>query len=146
MTEEQQKLADLLTELYCQPHDLDSATVELVRARIMGELVSGQWAMVTADGGKLWGWISWYCVDDEVFEILRAGRQDELLIEGRVIDMRNGDNLWLATAVVAPWAPDSTYRNLSALAKERNKHCKRVGATLIKRDGREVTHVREMNQ
>lgn len=149
MTHDEEKLADLLTELYLLGQDINDADKPLIHARIAGELQSGQWALVTArngeDEGALWGWISWYRVNDEVFEILKAEEQDSLVIAGEVVDIRGGDNLWLATAIVAPWAPSSTYRNLSALAKEANADCKRVGATLVKRDGSAKTYVRGLS-
>jgi len=105
------------------------------RARIQFEWSTGQWDLL-APGDQFHGWISWYRCTDEVLDLLRAERFDELIRRDKPDDFTQGPNVYIATTVVAPWAPPDTYRWLFLRVCTLNRGASRIAAHINKRDGR----------
>lgn len=107
------------------------------RARIAWEWASGQWVLVAGPDDRLWGFMSWYRCTPEVLDLLRAGDLPALISRGEPVrDLAAGPCVYVATTVVAPWAPPGTYRALFRQVCARNADATCIGAHLNKRDGR----------
>ncbi len=138
-----ERIADLFLRPGYLPHRLPD---EINRERIRGEWLSGQWVMLTGPDDRLWGWLSWYRVNRDVLALLKADDAQALLARGDPADLQQGDYLYLATAVVTPWAPRGTYRALYRQACRANADAAMVCAHMIKRDGRALWHERRLHR
>lgn len=140
-------LADVLTALYCRPGSPAAQDdPALHREHIARELASGQWVLLADPEGPLWGWLSWYRTNRGGLALLRTEGMDRLVQVGLVIPLSHGPHAYVATAVVAPWAPPATYRTLYALARARlrTQGVETIAAHLRKRDGRACWHQRRI--
>jgi hypothetical protein len=114
------------------------------RARIAAEWQSGQWVMCVGHAERFWGWLSWYRVSDEVFGLIESGALQTLLDRGQPGELLDGPHCYLATFVVAPWAPRLTFRALYRLACAANADAKTICGHFAKRDGRRYWHQRNL--
>lgn len=137
-------LLDVLVALFCRPGGAGEGAAELHRAHIAWELASGQWVAMAAPDGRLWAWASWYLTDADGIARLRAGGMDEVVRSGERIELTRGDRAYVATALVAPWAPAATYRALYRLAAAgaAAMGARSIAGHLRKRDGRVLYHER----
>lgn len=113
------------------------------RARIAWEWASDQWVMAPPELNAFWGWMSWYRVSPAIFAALKRQDFRAVLDAGpaeRVLTQ--GPCLYIATVVVAPWAPRETYRRLFAQARAANPDARVVGGWMRKHDGRAFWHER----
>lgn len=131
------RLVELVTELFCRPGSpYHEDGPGLHRPRIACEWDTGQWVMLTAKEGPLWGWMSWYRVSDAALALLRAGEEDRIVRERIMLDVLHGPHCYISTAVVAPWAPEGTYRRLYELVCEANRDAQSICWRLVDRHGR----------
>lgn len=115
-------LVDAITRLFLRPGSVpqqhDNAAWH--SARIRWEWQSNQWVMEVDDKGALCGWLSYYRVNGEMLDLI-SGLQIEAFRHGNPWkDLTRGEHLYLATAVVAPWAPPDTFQHLARCARNRN--------------------------
>ncbi len=138
-------LVEQIADLFLRPGYLPHRASDAVnRARIAGEWATGQWVLVTGEDGRLWGWMSWYRVSDETLALIRQNSLSALLERGHPEELLDGPHCYIATAVVAPWAPSNTYRRLYALVRAANADAKTICAHLSKRQGQTCWHQRQM--
>jgi len=137
-------LLDVLVALFCRPGGAGEGQEAVERVHIAWELASGQWVLMAGPDSALWGWASWYLTDADGIERLREVGMDELVRSGESIALTHGDRAYVATAVVAPWAPASTYRALYRLAAAgaAAMGARSIAGHLRKRDGRVLYHER----
>lgn len=137
-------LLDVLVTLFCRPGGAGEGAQALHRAHIAWELASGQWVLIAGPEGALWAWASWYLTDAAGIERLREVGMDALVRNGEHIALTHGDRAYVATAVVAPWAPAATYRTLYRLAAAgaAAMGARSIAGHLRKRDGRVLYHER----
>ena len=115
----------------CSAYDrMDDAVLRVV---IRHDWESGQWVMLRATDGALWGWLSWYLVDDASREALET--QGFLRCIEQQIILRPGHHLYLANCTTSPDAHPSTYRALYGAAVARNPQAKTINAHLVSRRG-----------
>jgi hypothetical protein len=128
--------ANTLAKLYVRegyPFLEDGVAVHA--AHIRWELDSGQWVMLTSPDKKLWGWMSWYRMDEATLKVFETGEIEDRIREQLPMELQQGEHLYIATTVVAPWAPDGTYRRLFDLVQIANSGAKTISAHLRKRNG-----------
>ena len=113
------------------------------RARIRFEWTSGQWVLLASKSDQFWGWMSWYRCTDEVLDLLKREDCHALIARGNPGDLTQGPHVYIATAVVAPWAPRESCWRLGELVCEANPDATAVSAHLRKRDGRVVWKQRD---
>lgn len=136
-------IVDTLTALMCREGSPFAGQEEAIRVRLEWEWKSGQWVMVTDKNDRLLAWASWYLVDDEALALLRDVPHDEIVRELRVFDPAHGEHVYIATAIVAPWAPKNTYLRLYPLITQKNPDALSVATHLVRRDGRVAWHQRK---
>lgn len=107
------------------------------RPHIAFELNLGQWVMMAGpNDGQLWGWASWYRVDDETLVGLCTRSMEDWIREQIYPDVVLGEHCYIATVIVSPKAPLATYRALINLAGRFNQGATSLCGHLVKRDGR----------
>ena len=89
------------------------------RARINWELNSGQWVLLTGENNALLAWASYYLVDEETANKLHLGA-DELVRNGEMVQLRDGNVVYIATIVIAPWAEPGIAKELYKMIKALN--------------------------
>lgn len=107
------------------------------RARLLFEMQSGRWVLLTAPDNLLWGFMSWYRVDAEVLALLKA--EDLVGLARHQIPhsrLDAGAEVYLASAIVPPWSPRGTYFRLWNLVRERNADARAIHGVVRARDGR----------
>jgi hypothetical protein len=140
-------LIDTLTALYCREGGaFENDDRDVHRARFAWEFASGQWVMVTSAADVLWGWASWYRTDDAGLRLLRDLDSYRIVSEEIPICLWEGPHVYVATALVAPWAPRATYRRLYELVKAHNRDALDISGHMQKRDGRTVFHTRRIGR
>lgn len=130
-------LADVIVVIMLagdRAHAWVAANAAWLREKIVGEIRLGQWVMVAGPHAGLLGFMSWYRVSDEVLEILMDSDWDWLLERGDVNDLCHGENCFVGTVVIAPWAPANTARQLYRATRWANSDCRRFGGTRFYRD------------
>ncbi len=91
------------------------------RAHIAWEFRSGQWAMLTDDGNRLLGWLSWYRVDDYTLALLRTEDLTALFDYAPAEQaLTQGPHLYIATVAIVPGAPADTFNRLCRMAATLN--------------------------
>lgn len=99
---------------------------EFHRARIAWEYDSGQWVMLAGMDNRLWGWMSWYRCSPETLERIEQLDTEAIFDDvehAALADLTAGPCLYIATVLVAPWAPEGTMTQLSRLVRSRNLDC-----------------------
>lgn len=140
-------LVEQIATLFLRPGYLPRRGDDAInRARIAGEWATGQWVLVTGEDGRLWGWMSWYRVSDDVLALLRDHRAREVIERDRPEELLDGPHCYVATAVVAPWAPRKTYRSLYRLTCAANADAQFVCGHMVKRDGTLCWHQRHLQK
>jgi len=138
MTPAELTLIDTLTAFFCRegyPKHKDDPAVH--RIHIDWEWRSGQWVMLTdKESNRLLGWLSFYLVDEETLALFESGEYEDYVREGELLNLINGDHVYVATTVVMPWAPEGTYRRLFDLAIDVNPQAKNITADLLNRKGK----------
>lgn len=137
-------LLDVLVALFCRPGGAGEGQEAVERVHIAWELASGQWVLIVGPDECIWAWASWYLTDAHGLARLREVGAVDLIRRQELIALTHGDHAYIATAVVAPWAPALTYRALyrmAAIGAGQQGACK-VAAHLRKRDGRVLYHER----
>ncbi|PKM43257.1 MAG: hypothetical protein CVV05_15535 [Gammaproteobacteria bacterium HGW-Gammaproteobacteria-1] len=115
---------------------------EAIRVRLDWEWQSGRWVMVADQKDRLLAWASWYRVNAAALAMLRDVPHDEIVRELKVFDPAHGEHVYIATAIVAPWAPKNTYLRLYPLITAANPDAISIASHLVKRDGRVSWHQR----
>jgi hypothetical protein len=87
-------------------------------------------------------WASWYRVDDNALALLRDVPHDDIVRNHHLFDPSRGRHVYIATAIVAPWAPKNTYLRLYPLITAANPGAISIASHLVKRDGRVSWHQR----
>lgn len=140
-------LVEQLVALFLREGYLPQREGEAInRARIAGEWAMGQWVLLTGKDDRLWGWMSWYRVERDVYELFKRDDVHAILARGDVRDLMRGPYVYIATAVVAPWAPRGTYRQLYRMVREANADAELVCGHMVKRDGRVIWHERPIKE
>ncbi len=145
----EQQLVEMITRLFLRASNAPAreGADEAHRARIAFEWEIGQWVIAPPESNAFHGWMSWYRVSPEIFQalkdedvhtVIRAGPAGRVLADGPC--------LYIATAVVAPWAPRETYRRLLKAVAAANPGAHRAGGWLRKDDGRAFWHERQLRQ
>lgn len=124
-------LLDVLVALFCRPGQRHADSHALHAAHLAWELASGQWVLIAGPDNRLWGWASWYLTDADGYIQLRTEGLDDLIRQGRLIPLRNGDHAYAATVITAPWAPAGTLRYLIELV---SAECRSAGAVCLAAD------------
>lgn len=128
--------AGTLTAIYCREGYPFYGQDDLHYPHILWELESGQWAMLTAkNSNQLYGWMSYYLVDEDTLKLIETGDYEDYVADGVLLDLTGGQHIYIATTVVAPYAPSGTYRRLFELIQTRNPEALTISAHLRKRDG-----------
>lgn len=140
--EDAHPIVDTLTALMCREGSAFMGQEEVIRIRLEWEWTSRRWVMVTDDKNHLMAWASWYCVDDEALALLRDIPHDVIVRDRKMFDPNNGRHIYIATAIVAPWAPKKTYMRLYPLVLAANPDAISVACHMVKRDGRAIWHQR----
>ena len=113
------------------------------RARIAWEWATRQWVMAPPEPNLFLGWMSWYRASPEVFAALKREDARAVIDAGPAARvLTQGPCLYIATAVVPPWAPCETYRRLFKAACAANPDARVVGGWMRKHDGRAFWHER----
>ena len=141
-------LAEAIADLFLRPGHAPAreGADHAHRARIRFEWVSGQWVLLAPEN-RFQGWMSWYRVSADVFDLLK--REDIAALVARDApgtDLTQGPCLYIATAVVAPGAPGGTYRRLFRAACQANPGANIVGGWLRKQDERRFWHERPLSR
>lgn len=140
-------LVQRIADLFLRPGYLPRRMSDAVnRARIAGEWQLGQWVLMAGPDEALWGWMSWYRVSAEVLALIKAADAEALLARGDPRELTRGEYCYIATAVVAPWAPRGTYRRLYQAVRAANPDARRICGHFIKRDGRVIYHERGLEE
>lgn len=128
--------ARTLTAIYCREGYPFFGKEAYVLPKIQWELESGQWVMLTAkSSNQLYGWMSYYLVDNETLELLRTGEIEEYVARGIPVDLLHGQHIYIATTITTPIAPAGTYRRLFELIQTKESSAKTISAHLNKRSG-----------
>ena len=136
-----EKIADLFLRADAAParENMDAAH----RARLRFEWATGQWVMLASKGDQFWGWMSWYRCTAEIFERLQREYLRAVMEAGEATTMlTEGPCVYVASAVIAPWAPRHAYRRLYELVAAANRDARIIGCHFTKRDGRRLWHER----
>ena len=91
---------------------------DLLKAFVRYEYDSNRWAMIISPEDDILGWISWYCFDDDSLEQLK-----EHGLPGcfeKQIPLHQGNNLYLANAVVRENSSPNILRTLVRMARQAN--------------------------
>lgn len=144
MTPAEHSLVNTLTTFFCRegyPNHEDNPEVH--RIHIDWEWRSGQWVMLTDKvTNRLLGWQSFYLVEESTLNLFDTGEYEDYIRDGKLVDLINGEHIYIATTVVMPWAPEGTYRRLFELVQMGNPKAKSINAHLLKRDGK----IRRLNR
>lgn len=133
-------LIDSLLALYFREgYPFTEADRDIERMRLAFEWTSGQWVMLTDKAtDRLWGWASWWRVSQELLDKIRAGDIEEHVRTGNPAELLAGPCAYIATTIVAPYAPPGTYRRLFDLVADANSDAVTLAAHIKNRRG--VTH------
>lgn len=122
----QHRLTNTITSLYLRKGSVfehDNADVH--RVRINWELNSGQWVLLTGENNEVLAWASYYLVDEETAAKLHNA-PDEFVRSGELAQLRDGDVVFIASIVIAPWAEPGIAKELYKLIVSLNPGAKRI--------------------
>ncbi len=90
------------------------------REKLIGEIRTGQWVIEVDPHGALLGFMSWYRCNDDVLECLMDDDWEWMMTHHSINECLRGPNLYLTTAITAPWAPRMVLRRLTRAVRDLN--------------------------
>lgn len=137
MTPAELSLIDTLTAIHCREgYPFEKDDPELHRAHIKWEWQSGQWVMVTGKKNKLLGWSSYYLVDNKTLALFNEIGLEQCIKDDQPINLVSGEHIYIASAIIMPYAPNNVFRKLYNALKKANPKAKSITAHRRARNGK----------
>lgn len=131
------RLAGVIAGLSRRPGRAFDASGEVHRLHIEMVLSLGQYVLMTEPcADRLLGAMGWWRLDDDALRILREQGAEALVRDEVLRRIDAGAHCHISFAMVAPWAPRSTYSALAALVKAENADAKTISTVFVNRRGK----------